>query len=132
MQQSQWNLPSRFAAIALVAGHATADAPEVPSFGASLGKTALALGALLILLALAARLLPRWLSNRVSVGKARELEVLETCRLDGRRTLYLVRVLSRPWIVSVSEQGTSLQPLEPAPDFQTRLDRSVGEPVVRR
>lgn len=86
-------------------------APTEFALGASLLKTSLCLGLVIVALALALRLFARW--NRV-VARARpsaRIEVLESRRLEPKRALHVVRVEGQRWLVASCEGGMSLTAL---------------------
>lgn len=77
----------------------------LPDYGTELVRMLISLGAVLGLLFLAAWLLPRWLARGRTATPGRHLEVVETLRLDARRTLYLVRVGAQLVLIGGGEGG---------------------------
>lgn len=85
-------------------------APEL-SLGASLLKTGLSLGAVIVLLVLALRLVARWNNAAARPCTQRRIEVLESRRLEAKRSLHVVRIEGRRWLVASCEGAMQLQPL---------------------
>ncbi len=73
-------------------------------FGALMLEAAIALTLILGLFLIVARFLPRWLGRAHDVP-AEPIEVLAARRLDGRRSVYLLRVEGRRVLVGSSEAG---------------------------
>ncbi len=98
--------------------------PAQFALGASLLKTSLILGLVIVALAVALRLFARW--NRV-VARARpsaRIEVLESKRLEPKRTLHVVRVEGQRWLVASCEGGMSLTALP----IESSDQRAADEP----
>ncbi len=85
--------------------------PSQVALGASLLKTFLSLGLVIVALALGLRLFARW-NRAVARAHPRALiEVLDSRRLEAKRALHVVRVEGRRWLVASGEGGISLTPL---------------------
>lgn len=77
---------------------------EVPSYGEVFTRMLLLLGGTVILLFIAARLMPRWFANAGRAGAGRIIQVIESRRLEPKKGLYLVRVADRYLLLGTSEQ----------------------------
>ena len=82
-------------------------------FGSLMLEAAVVLTLILGLFLIVARFLPRWLGRAHDVP-AEPIEVLAARRLDGRRSVYLLRVDGRRVLVGSSETG--LRALDRWPD----------------
>lgn len=91
--------------------------PE-PGLLMSLLKTGLSLGGIIVLLILALRLLARWNASAPRSTSRARIEVLESRRLEPKRSLHVVRIEGRRWLVASCEGALQLEPLpgeEPTP-----------------
>lgn len=109
-------------------------------YGTSLLQALLALGAVCLIAWWVLRAL-----GRQGVGRARSgrIEVLERVPLDARRSLYLVRIGDRAWLVGAGDGASptllaelSPEALPPAPQseprsFRETLDRLAGRGGAR-
>lgn len=110
------------------------DPEALPDFAGQLARMLVVLVLLLVVLVVALKLLPRFLGGRAVPGAGR-IEVLERRPLDGRSTLYLVRVGRRVLLVGRSEGGLVrlsdedlAGELEGGPSFAERLASSPSPP----
>jgi flagellar biosynthetic protein FliO len=116
-------------------------AAELPGVGASLATSLVSLGVVCLL----AWLLLRWLAKRgggFAGGGAGPIRVLARCPLEPRRSLYLVEVAGRGFLVGVGEGGamttlgevdvTKLPAARPADAQGTRPFADVLAAVLRR
>jgi len=78
---------------------------DLPDYGDQLVRMVWALGTLLAVFALAAWLLPRLLKRRPLSPRSGRMELVETLRLDARRSLHLVRVDGRTILIGAGEGG---------------------------
>jgi flagellar protein FliO/FliZ len=81
-----------------------ATASDLPGFGGSLALSLLSLG----LVCLAAYLSLRWLSRRGADRSGGHIRVVERCFLEPRRSVYLLEVGGRCFLVGVGEGAMSL------------------------
>jgi flagellar biogenesis protein FliO len=79
--------------------------------GAALVKTGLSLGAVLVLLTIGLRLLKRWNQACANANPTQRIEVLESRRLEAKRSLHIVSVEGQRWLVASCEGGMSLTAL---------------------
>src|SRR5262245_10281771 len=109
---------------------------EVPSgYGVALVQALLALVAVCIL----AWTVLRWSAGRGlgSLGGGKRIEVIERAHLDARRTLYLVKIGDRVFLVGAGESGapsllaeipaSELPPAKPGARFADVLARRAAE-----
>ena len=96
-------------ALARSTGEGAVDLDALPDFGAQLVKMLLVLAALLALLIVLAKLLPRWIAPKGPKGADGLLEIVERRAVDAKKSLLLVRVAGRFYLVGSSDAG--LQPL---------------------
>ena len=113
---------------ALAAGGVAAGTPpvDIPSYGAAAARTLIALVVVVALLLIAAKLVPRWLNRRTPPPAGGEIEVVASCPIEPRRTLYIVKARGREYLVGSSEQGLhaiSNGPIDgrPGPSFSEVL-----------
>ena len=78
---------------------------NTPSFAASLTRMFLTLGAILAGLFALLYLIRRRSCTGLPVGRNRLIEVLDTRRLEPRRTLYLVRIGGQIHLIGSAESG---------------------------
>jgi flagellar biosynthetic protein FliO len=79
-------------------------APELPSYGSFLAVSFLSLG----LVCLLAYLVLRWLGRLGGGRGGGPMRVLATCALAPRRTLHIVEVTGRYFLIGAGEGATSL------------------------
>lgn len=87
------------------------EAPSSFALGASLLKTCLSLGAVIVLFAVGLRLFARWNRALSRAHPASLIEVLDSRRLEPKRALHVVRVEGQRWLVASCEAGISLTAL---------------------
>ncbi len=119
----------------LATGVLLADAPEpVPSYGWMLAKTLLAL----VFVCVLAYVLLRWgLPRLFRPGPTgRKLELLGRLPLEGRRAVYLVRVLDKAYVLAAGEGGMEVLDELPAERARQALagpgPLQSTEPTARR
>jgi len=77
----------------------------LPSYGEAVMRTLIALVVVVALLLIAAKVLPRWLRDRRAKPSGGPIEVVAAHPIEHRRTIYLVRVRGREYLVGSSEAG---------------------------
>lgn len=118
---------------------ATTTHADLPGgYGVALVQALLALIAVCIL----AWIVLRWTAGRGlgALGGGQRVEVLERTHLDARRTLYLVKIGERAFLVGAGEGGApsllaeipvkDLPPAKPAVRFSDVLRRKPNEPAT--
>jgi len=91
-----------------------ADAPDdpavegLPDFGASLARMVFTLLGILAVLVVAAAVLPRLLGNKPVAQKRGMITVIDSLRLEPKRSIYLVEVNGKRLLVASSETGMAL------------------------
>jgi flagellar biogenesis protein FliO len=96
---------------------------DLPSYGQLLRRTAWTLLAIIAGLIVAAKLLPRWLVNKAgsfgSRSSGRMIEVVESHRLEPRKSIYLIRVAGQYFLVAST--GDRLETLAGGPLDQQKI-----------
>jgi flagellar biogenesis protein FliO len=77
---------------------------DVPNYGRMLTQMLVALGAIVVVLLVAAKLLPKVLGKRFAAstgaaGNAKLIEIVETRRLDPRTSIHLVKVAEQYFLI---------------------------------
>lgn len=103
--------PALLAAIAALAAPAASPDPlsQLPGtgYGEALLRMVVALVVLVGVLLVAARVLPRWLSRTPAAGSG-HIRIIESTRLEPRRSLHLVEVGSSRVLIGSSEHGLTV------------------------
>jgi flagellar biosynthetic protein FliO len=100
-----------------VAGPATRTArdplSDLPSYGEAVKHMVIALLAIIAALLLVAKLLPKFLGTRPAAAAGRMIDVVESYRLEPRKSIYLVRVGGQYFLLGST--GDRLDTLAGAP-----------------
>ncbi|MFT5150729.1 MAG: flagellar biogenesis protein FliO, partial [Planctomycetota bacterium] len=85
------------------------DLEGLPNFGTQLVQMLLVLGGMVAVLAVLAKLLPRWLAPKGSNHGDGLIEIIERRQIEPKKSLLLVRVAGRFHLIGLTEGGmTSL------------------------
>lgn len=94
----------------------TVSGPDLPSYGMTALRTLAALVIVVVLLLVAARVLPGLLKRPAGAERGGEIEVVATKALGPRRAVHIVRVRGVEYLIGSSEHGLhqlAAGPLEP-------------------
>ncbi len=107
----------------LLAGELT---EELPSYGEQLLRMLITLGAILLVLLVVAKLLPRWIGKGEADEKGDALDVLAVRRIDPKTRVVLVRAGAEHVLFAVTSTGAVRLASGPSldPDFERHGSRS--------
>ncbi|HEY8750587.1 MAG TPA: flagellar biosynthetic protein FliO [Tepidisphaeraceae bacterium] len=72
---------------------------DLPSYGDMIRRTAYTLVAIIVVFALVAKFLPRWLGKSRFMPRGRLIQVIERHAIEPRKTIYLIKVAGQYFLV---------------------------------